>query len=477
MTDSDLRPIVLITGATGNLGRSLGEALGRDYRIVGLDLKAEGADFPVFDVDFTSDAAVELALHKFRDTFGSRIASVIHLVAYFDFTGEDNPLYQSVNVEGTQRLLRVLQDFEVKQFIYASTILVHAPCRPGERIDEQQPIDPRWAYPKSKAAAEAVTRAEHKRIPYVILRLAGVYDEHSMVPTMAQQMARIYERDFQSYFYSGSTLVGQAMLHRNDMLEAFRRAVECRDVLPPETEVLIGEPDAIGYDALQDELGTLIHGVDDWPTVRLPKPIAAAGAWAQGKLEPVIPDAIDGGEAPFIKPFMVTMADDHYALDIRRAHDLLGWEPRHRLKDELPRLVAALKNDPAGWYETNGVTPPTWLSKADDLGKNPEKLRARHEAQVRIEHRANRWAHFVNMGLGTWLITQPLLINVEEPLLRWSEIVLGATLIVCATLALSWRAQWARWLCAGIGALVMGVPFLSRRRMPPPIFPTRSLVR
>ena len=460
MTDSDLRPIVLITGATGNLGRSLGEALGRDYRIVGLDLKVDGADFTVFEVDFTSDAAVELALHKFRDACGSRIASVIHLVAYFDFTGEDNPLYQSVNVEGTQRLLRALQDFEVEQFVYSSTMLVHAPCRPGERIDEQQPTEPRWAYPKSKAAAEAVIRAEHKQIPYLILRLAGVYDEHSMVPTMAQQMARIYERDFQSYFYSGSTLVGQAMLHRDDMLEAFRRAVDRRDVLPPETEILIGEPDAIGYDALQDELGYLIHGVDDWPTVRLPKPIAAAGAWAQGKLEPVIPDAIDGGEAPFIKPFMVTMADDHYALDIRRAHDLLGWEPRHRLKDELPRLVAALKNDPAGWYETNGVTPPAWLSNADELGKNPEKLRSRHEAQVRTEQRANRWAHFVNMGLGTWLITQPLLINVEEPLLRWSEIALGATLIVCAALALSWRAQWARWLCAGIGALVMGVPFL-----------------
>jgi hypothetical protein len=28
----------------------------------------------------------------------------------------------------------------------------------------------------------------------VILRLAGVYDEKSTVPTMAQQMARIYER-------------------------------------------------------------------------------------------------------------------------------------------------------------------------------------------------------------------------------------------------------------------------------------------
>ena len=451
---------MLITGATGNLGRLLGEALGRDYRIVGLDLKGEGAGFPVFEADFTSDAAIELALRKFRDAFGSRIASVIHLVAYFDFTGEDNRLYQSVNVEGTRRLLRALQDFEVEQFVYAGTMLVHAPCNPGEHIDEHHPIEPRWAYPKSKAAAEVVIRAEHKRIPYVVLRLAGVYDEHSMVPTMARQMARIYDRDFQSYFYSGSMLVGQAMLHRDDMLDAFRRAVDRRDKLPPDAEILIGEADAIGYDALQDELGRLIHGVDDWPTVRVPKQLAAVGAWAQGQLEPAIPDVIDGGEVPFIKPFMVAMADDHYALDIRRARALLGWEPQHRLKDELPKLVAALKKNPAGWYETNGIMPPAWLSDAADLGKNPENLRARHEAQIRTEQRANRWAHFVNMGLGTWLVTQPLLINVDAPLLRWSEIVLGATLIVCAALALSWRAQWARWLCAGIGALVMAVPFL-----------------
>lgn len=460
MTATETRPIVLITGATGNLGRSLGKALGGDYRIAGLDLKAQRAEPQVFEADFTSDPSIELALRKFRDAFGSRIASVIHLVAYFDFTGEDKPLYEAVNVEGTRRLLRALQDFDVEQFIYVSTMLVHAPCRPGEHIDEQQPIEPRWAYPKSKAAAEAVVRAEHKRIPYVVLRLAGVYDEHSMVPTLARQIARIYDRDVESYFYSGSTLVGQAMLHRDDMLEAFHRTVDHRAVLPREAEILIGEADAIGYDALQDELGYLIHGVDDWLTVRVPKPIAAASAWAQGKLEPAIPDVIDGGEVPFIKPFMVAMADDHYALDIRRARDLLGWEPRHRLKDELPKLVAALKKDPASWYKTSGITPPAWLSDADHLGKNPENLRALHEAQIRTEHRANRWAHFVNMGLGTWLMTQPLLIEVTEPLLRWSEIVLGAMLIVCAGVALSWRAPLARWLCAGIGALVMGVPFL-----------------
>jgi hypothetical protein len=47
--------------------------------------------------------------------------------------------------------MRSLQDFEVGQFIYVSTMLAHAPCSPGERIDEEQPIDPPCAYPRSKA--------------------------------------------------------------------------------------------------------------------------------------------------------------------------------------------------------------------------------------------------------------------------------------------------------------------------------------
>lgn len=457
---SDTRPILLITGGTGNLGRSITRALSRDYCIVALDRVAKNADSPVFEVDIGSDASVELALHKFRDMFGERIASVIHLIAFFDFSGEDDPRYQSVNVEGTRRLLRLLQRFDVGQFVFASTLLVHAPCSPGERIDETQPIDPRWAYPKSKAAAEEVVRAEHGNIPYVILRLAGVYDERTMVPTMAHQIARIYEREFQSYFYSGSTLVGQAMLHREDMVDAFRRAVERRAQLPMETEILIGEPDAIGYDALRDKLGYHLHGKDDWRTLRLPKFLAAAGAWMQGRLEPIIPDVIDQGEEPFIKPFMVGMADDHYALDTRRARDLLGWEPRHRLTDELPRLVATLKADPDGWYDANRVTPPAWFGEAVGAGKNAEVFRVQRKAQVKAEHRASRWAHFANIGLGTWLLTQPPLIDVSEPLLRRCEMAFGVALIICAILALSWRALWARWICAGIGAVVMAVPFL-----------------
>jgi nucleoside-diphosphate-sugar epimerase len=483
MTAQDLRgkPIVLITGASGNLGRSVATALMGSYHIVGLDRKASNeGDFPVIAVDLSADDSVVSALQMFRESYGSRMASVVHLAAYFDFTGEDNPLYQSVNVEGTRRLLRALQDFEVAQFLYPSTMLVHAPCRPGELIEETQPIAPGWAYPASKAAAEAVVRAECGHIPTVILRLAGVYDDHTMVPTMAQQMARIYERDLQSHLYSGSTLVGQSALHRDDMLDALQRAVDRRALLPTNTEILIGEAQAVGYGVLQDTLGQLMHGAEAWLTLQVPKPLAAAGAWVQGQLEPLVPDAIDGGKPPFIRPFMVAMADDHYALDIRRARLLLDWEPRHRLADALPQMVRDLKADPVAWYTANGVVAPGWVTHADEgeaaeaseasaapvpplapVGEdNPDVLRTRHEAQCRAEHGAWRWAHFVNMGLGSWLLTQPLLLGIQEGGLRTSEMAVGLLLLVAASLALSWRAVWARWLCAGIGALVMALPFL-----------------
>lgn len=460
-TDPCTQPIVLITGASGNIGRSLAAVLQSRYRVVGLDRREVlDGEFPVFAADFSSRASIELALHKLKGTYGTAIASAVHLVAYFDFTNEDNPLYQSINVEGTRSLLACLQGFEVEQFVYASSMLVHAPCRPGERIDENQPIAPGWAYPKSKALAEEVLRREHGKIRYVNLRLAGVYDTTSMVPTLGRQIARVYERDFQSYFYSGSPLVGQSMLHRDDMNQAFLMAIDQRASLPPALDLLIGEEYAMGFDAVQDELGKLIHGEKDWPTLVVPKPIAAAGAWAQAQLEPVIPDAIDKGEKPFIRPFMIAMADDHYALDTRRARQTLGWEAAHRLKDELPAMVQALKDDPALWYERQGISKPSWLEDARREGEDAEALRTRREVQIRSEHSANRWAHFVNMLLATWLITQPELIDVQEPWLRMSEIVSGVLLLVFAVASLSWQATWARWASAGVGTLVMAIPFV-----------------
>jgi nucleoside-diphosphate-sugar epimerase len=455
------KPLVLITGAAGDLGSRIARVLSRDYRLVGLERPGKTASMPLLHADIADQGSVEQALAQLRERHGARIASVIHLAAYFDFTGDENPLYDKVNVQGTRTLLRALQSLEVEQFVYAGTMLVHEPCKPGERIDEQRPLAPKWAYPKSKAAAEAVIRDEHGRIPYLLLHLAGVYDERSCVPTLAQQIARIYERDFTSHLYSGDPAAGQSMLHKEDMADAFRRAVDRRAELQPGETILIGEPEAIGYDTLQDRIGRLVHGDDEWTTLRLPKPAARLGAAVQEQLEPLVPDAIDQGKKPFIRPFMVDMADDHYALDITKARRLLGWEPRHRLDDVLPQLVQALKHNPPGWYRDNGVTPPAWLSAAAKQGvSNADELRRRHESSYRGQHAQHLWAPFANIALATWLLTAAPLLGLQSGALAWSDRLAGLALLVCATLALSWRLVWARWACAAIGLWVMGAPLL-----------------
>src|SRR5688500_12930157 len=108
----DAKPIVLITGAAGNIGRSLAAEFAGGYTVVGLDQPGKTADFPLLGADFTDADSVAKAMAELRDRFGTRIASVIHLAAYFDFTGEESPLYQAVNVEGTKHLLRGLRSEE-----------------------------------------------------------------------------------------------------------------------------------------------------------------------------------------------------------------------------------------------------------------------------------------------------------------------------------------------------------------------------
>src|SRR5690606_25023657 len=93
-------------------------------------------------------------------------------------------------------------------------------------------------------------------------------------------------------------------------------------------------------------------------------------------------------------------------------------------------------------------------------GQHPEELRRQHEAMREREHGENRWAHFINIALGLWLVTQPPLIGVTEPLLAATEVALGVMVILFASLSISWQLGWARWATAGLGALVMAAPFL-----------------
>ena len=350
----DSRPVVLITGISGDVGEAIVKAIGDTHKIIGMDQAGKTASVPIIPIDLTQDTSVEHAFEAFRNAHGGTIASVIHLAGYFDFTGKDNPLYHTLNVEGTRRLMRALKPFRVEQIVYAGTMLVHAAVSPGEHLNETRKLDPQWIYPKSKVEAEDVIRADHGIASYVLLHLAGLYNDRTVVPTLAHQIARIWERDFESHLYPGDRRTGQSMVHHDDMADAFRRALEHRSDLPPETVILIGEPNPIGYEALQNQLGELLHG-GEWTTLRVPQVAAAAGAWVEEKLMPHLPRAVGGGKEPFVRPFMAWQGSDHYALDITKAKALLNWEPKRRLEATLPKIIEALKRDPKAWYKANDV--------------------------------------------------------------------------------------------------------------------------
>lgn len=339
------KDVVIVTGSCGRIGSQVVKKLGEKYRIVGFELlKAIYASESeeLVPVDLSSDESVRQAFDHIRQFYGNRIASVIHLAAYYSFEQQHSDLYDKITVGGTRRLLQELKNFEVEQFLFSSTMLVHKPCQPGQTINEDWPLEPKWDYPLSKVHTEKLISEMRGNIPTVILRIAGVYDDHCHSVPISHQIQRIYEKQLESHLFSGDITHGSAFLHMDDLVEAIALAVDKRKILPPELTLLLGEPITLSYDELQRQISRLIYG-KEITTYRVPKIVAIAGSWVQCHL-PGLP-------APFIKPWMIPLADDHYALDISRAKKFLGWEPKRTLSNTLPIMIDELKRDPSTWYQ------------------------------------------------------------------------------------------------------------------------------
>ncbi len=352
------KQVVIITGACGRIGANIVRKLSPDYRIVGFELLRAlyaSANEELVPVDLSSDESVHQAFMHIRNFYGNKISSVIHLAAYYSFSDQNYTNYERITVQGTQRLLNSLQDFEVGQFIFSSTMLVHAPCNRDQKIDENSPICAKWAYPCSKVATEELIHQLHGKIPTVILRIAGVYDDLCHSIPIAHQIQRIYENQLEAHLFAGNLLNGSSFLHMDDLVDAIALCVKKRNELPPELTLLLGEPNTLSYDAIQRQIGMLLHG-KEIKTYSIPKPLAKLGSFFQ--------NLVPFGPRPFIKPWMIDFADDNYTLDISSAKRFLGWEPKRSLERTLPIMIEALKKDPAQWYKINGLEPPHHLGNS-----------------------------------------------------------------------------------------------------------------
>jgi len=488
--------IVVVTGSNGRIGDAVMRRFaGRFESVVGFDREAPAPPPPgcvYIPVEITSDDSVRQGLRTIRDHHGAHVASVIHLAAYYDFFGEPSTQYDDITVRGTGRLLRALRelDFEVEQFLFSSTMLVHRPAAPGQLITEEWPVEPTWAYPESKVRTEQLIREERGSARAVLLRISGVYDDLCHSIPLAHQIQRIRERRFTSRVYSGSTAHGQSFMHMDDLVEAIALAVERRATLPPEVAILLGEPDALSYDELQHTFARLLQG-RELETLEIPAglaPLTKAGAWVLGKLP---------GAGAFIRPWMIDRANDQYALDVTRARTLLGWEPKRSLRLTIPRMIAALKADPVTWYRENGLGLPSALrAKATSTpdatraptdatrhaGHGAAHARTQRPALAEVPHEAHAeaampedamahgravWPHVANMSLGLWLMTGAAAMGAPGEGPRLSDLTSGALVFLLALLSVSSRPAfklWAPWASSLVGVWLLFAPLVFRAR-------------
>jgi UDP-glucose 4-epimerase len=151
----DGRPVVLVTGAGGFIGRHLEPVLQSRGWTVRRTVRAAGTG--------PNDVVLESIgpATDWRDALEG-VDAVVHLAARVHHPNEEHAveLYRSVNVEGTLHLARSAASMGVRRFIFLSSIHVNGRSTEGRGpFTEADVLTPRGVYGMSKAAAESGLKA------------------------------------------------------------------------------------------------------------------------------------------------------------------------------------------------------------------------------------------------------------------------------------------------------------------------------
>ena len=323
---------VVVVGATGNVGTSLLEALGRDESVEsvrGLARRLATASYPK-----TTFAAADVA----RDDLVSHFRGadcVVHL-AWVIQPSHDRALLHRVNVEGSARVFAAVAAAGVPKLVVASSVGVYSP-------GPKRPVDESWPREGVPTSWYARHKAEMER------RLDGFETEHD-VRVVRLRPALIMKRESSEgvrRLFTGPFLPSPLLrpgrlpvfphipgavvqvVHSLDVGEAYRLAV-VRDV---EGAFNVAADEPVDGRAVARAIGAR--------TVTIPARVArafAAATW-RARLQPTSPDWLD-------------LALGVPLLDSSRARKELGWAPQHGALATVTELLHGLA-DRAG-----GRTPP-----------------------------------------------------------------------------------------------------------------------
>ena len=173
---------ILLTGASGFVGRHLAVALAKEHRVIPLNRRPTGAEGEIIH-----DFAQPLTL----DRLPRRVDLIIHTAGLVGLQASSSPLCWRVNVDATVELGDYAIRAHAKKFILFSTGGVYRPTE--QHLTEQSVVGPPDAYTQSKLAAEMASQSFKEDFDVQILRLFfpfGPTQRGRLIPNLIQRVSR-----------------------------------------------------------------------------------------------------------------------------------------------------------------------------------------------------------------------------------------------------------------------------------------------
>lgn len=373
------RPTLVVTGASGFLGRHLLDACKERFRIVGLARRSQAhAGAPVHpniswhQVDIGDREALERVFGDIAAHGGARY--LVHLAAHYDFSGVEHPEYWRTNVDGLRNVLDLSCGLGLERFVFSSSVAACPMPRPGEVIDETTPATGEHIYARTKRIGESMVREYAERFPSTIVRFAALFSDWCEYAPLFMFLSTWLSSAWNARVLGGRGRSAIPYLH---VLEAVHLVdtVLRRSQTLESGGVLNASPDgAVTHLELFQAATAYQFGTAHRP-VLMPKILCGPGMAVRmlaGKLS---------GEVPFERPWMARYIDTSLTVDARRTRSTLGWTPRERLEilKRIPFLLENRRADPEQWSRRNRAA-----MKQVELRPNLKiyRLLEKHEAGI-----------------------------------------------------------------------------------------------
>jgi nucleoside-diphosphate-sugar epimerase len=318
---------LLVTGGTGFIGSHLaeeGRRRGAEVVVLGLtDRPEERANAELLARQGVAIMPGSITDAELCQRAMRGVTHVFHLAVAMREGGKRDEFFETVNLEGTRRLLEAAGAARVERFVYCGTIGIYGHRAPGITT-EDSPLHPGNIYERTKVAAERLVRelAPQLRLPYTIIRPADVYGPRD------QRLLKLFRGVNAGRFpLFGDGSGRRHMVYVDDVVSAFFAACE-RPAAVGEGMIVAGPRPCTLRELIEE-----VRRATGSPRFgrRLPlKPMLAAAAVVEDVCQALKVDP------PIYRRRMDFFTSDS-AFDISRARRVLEWSPKVELDEGVRR--------------------------------------------------------------------------------------------------------------------------------------------